>query len=150
MLIKPKGSPFNIFRHYATFSERKKSKISSFFKKLRILSLRYSADFRRSRLVILTQIQKVLEGVEKFGNVVFLHHLRNSKGPKGTALEYFRRCETFFEKKIPQRVPLQFFWSFPTERMLKNPKGSPFQFFRHFETFFQNFFFTKSAPPIFF
>ena len=53
MLIKPKGSPFYIFRHYATFSERKKSNISSFFSKkvLRFLSLRYSADFRRSRLV---------------------------------------------------------------------------------------------------
>ena len=52
MLIKPKGSPFYIFRHYATFSERKI--ISSFFFKknvLRFLSLRYSADFRRSRLV---------------------------------------------------------------------------------------------------
>ena len=48
MLIKPKGS-FYIFRHYATFSERKKS-----FKKslLRFLSLRYSTDFRRSRLVL--------------------------------------------------------------------------------------------------
>ena len=33
MLIKPKGSPFYIFRHYATFSESKNSKISSFFRK---------------------------------------------------------------------------------------------------------------------
>ena len=32
--------------------------------------------------------------------VVFLHHLRNSTGPKGTPLEYFRLCETFFQKKI--------------------------------------------------
>ena len=50
-----KESPF---RHYATFSERKKSKISSFFPKknvLRFLSLRYSADFRRSRLVVSEQ-----------------------------------------------------------------------------------------------
>ena len=47
MLIKSKGSPFYIFRQYATFSES-----SFFFKKvLRFLSLRYSADFRRSRLV---------------------------------------------------------------------------------------------------
>ena len=59
MLIKPKGSPFYIFRHYATVSERKKFKNFSknskkfFLKKslLRFLSLRYSAGFRRSRLV---------------------------------------------------------------------------------------------------
>ena len=54
MLMKPEGSPFDIFRHYATFfSERKKFKNQVFFKKslLRFLSLRYSADFRRSRLV---------------------------------------------------------------------------------------------------
>ena len=54
MLINPEGSPFYIFRHYATFFERKKfSKISIFFQKffLRFLSLRYGADFRRSRLV---------------------------------------------------------------------------------------------------
>ena len=56
MFINQKGSPFYIFRHCATFSEREKfSKISSFFPKkvLRFLSLRYSADFRRSRLVYL-------------------------------------------------------------------------------------------------
>ena len=36
--------------------------------------------------------------------VVILHHLRSSTGPKGIPLEYFRLCETFFEKKIHQRV----------------------------------------------
>ena len=33
MLIEPKGSPFYIFRHYATFSERKKIKFQVFFQK---------------------------------------------------------------------------------------------------------------------
>ena len=50
-----KGPLFYIFRHCATFSERKFFlKISSFFQKnvLRFLSLRYSTDFRRSRLVV--------------------------------------------------------------------------------------------------
>ena len=62
--------------------------------------------------------------------VVFLIHLRNSTGSKGTALEYFRLCETFFRKKLFPKGPPSFFWSFPTERMLKNPKGSPpFSFF---------------------
>ena len=69
------------------------------------------------------------------------------KGPKGAALEYFRRCETFFQKKISQRVPPSIFWSFPTERMLKNPKGPPFSFFGIVRLFFKKIFFTKSAPP---
>ena len=29
--------------------------------------------------------------------IVFLYYLRNSRRPKGTPLEYFRLCETFFE-----------------------------------------------------
>ena len=57
--------------------------------------------------------------------VVFSHHLRNSTGPKGTPLEYFRLWETFFEKKISPKGPPSIFWYFQTEWMLKNPKGSP-------------------------
>ena len=34
MLMKAKGSPFHIFWHYATFSERKNSKIQVFSKKV--------------------------------------------------------------------------------------------------------------------
>ena len=55
MLIKPKGSPLLHFSVLCDIFRKKKfSKIPSFFKKnvLRFLSLRYSADFRRSRLVI--------------------------------------------------------------------------------------------------
>ena len=47
---------FYIFRHYAKFFERKKFKNFKFFpekKVLRFLNLRYSTDFRRSRLVCL-------------------------------------------------------------------------------------------------
>ena len=40
--------------------------------------------------------------------VVFLHHLRNSTGPKGTPLEYFRLCETFFRKKFTKGPPFNF------------------------------------------
>ena len=46
--------PFTFFGTMRHFLKEKKSKISSFFLKKslsRILSLRYSADFRRSRLV---------------------------------------------------------------------------------------------------
>ena len=55
MFINQKGSPFYIFRHCAAFSERKNfRKFQVFFQKnvLRFLSLRYSADLRRSRLVL--------------------------------------------------------------------------------------------------
>ena len=55
MLINPEGPPFYIFRHYATFFERIFfQKFQVFFQKivLRFLSLRFGADFRRSRLVI--------------------------------------------------------------------------------------------------
>ena len=56
MSINPEWSPFYIFWHYATFFERKIvfQKFQVFFQKivLRILSLRYGADFRRSRLVV--------------------------------------------------------------------------------------------------
>ena len=36
--------------------------------------------------------------------LVFLY-LRISTGPKGTPLEYFRLCETFFRKKISPKGP---------------------------------------------
>ena len=50
-----RGPPFTFFRHCATFSERIFfQKFQVFFQKnvLRFLSLRYSADLRRSRLVL--------------------------------------------------------------------------------------------------
>ena len=47
--------------------------------------------------------------------VVFLHHLRNSTGPKGTPLEYFRLGETFSKKKFTKRSPFNLFSYFPTE-----------------------------------
>ena len=63
MLINPEGSPFYIFRHYATFFERKNifQKFQFFSKKnlLRFLSLRYGADFRRSRLVTINETTKL-------------------------------------------------------------------------------------------
>ena len=78
---------------------------------------------------------------------VFLHHLRNSTGPKGTPLEYFRFCETFFEKKILTEGSPSIFWNFSTERMLKNPKGSPLQlFFGTVRLFFRRFL-SPNGPP---
>ena len=58
---KSRISPFYIFRHYATSFERKIFfKNFNFFSKksvLRFLSLRYGADFRRSRLVFFFSLQ---------------------------------------------------------------------------------------------
>ena len=66
------------------------------------------------------------------------------KGTKGYfPLEYFL---FFFEKKFPQKVPLQFFWSFPTQRMLKNPKGSHLSVFSALLDFFSKKFFSPKVP----
>ena len=71
--------------------------------------------------------------------VVFLHHLRNSTGPKGTPLEWD------FSKKITKGSPLQFFDIFRQKGCWKIPKSPPFSFFRHCETFFF-IFFLKGSP----
>ena len=72
---------------------------------------------------------------------MFLHHLRNSKGPKGTpSLEYFRLCETFFSNVL-KRSPLRVFSYFATECMLINPKGSPLLLFS--ALFLEEIFFQK-------
>ena len=64
--------------------------------------------------------------------------------PKGP---FFGTVRLFSKLFSPRKAPLQFFWSFATEWMLKNPKGSSLSvFFRHCETFFQNFFSIKVVP----
>ena len=77
MLINTERSPFYIFRHYATFFQRKKfQKFQVFFERivLRFLSLRYGADFRRSRLV------RLVLGVQKL-------HLDWQAGPESSTGE---------------------------------------------------------------
>ena len=76
--------------------------------------------------------------------VVFFHHLRNSKVPKSTPLEYFRLCETFFQKKSPKGPSFNFL--ILSDRMdVEKPERVPLSVFWHCETFF-NFFFTKGSP----
>ena len=56
MLINPEGPPFTFFGTMRLFLKEKNfSKISIFFQNffLRFLSLKYGADFRRSRLVVI-------------------------------------------------------------------------------------------------
>ena len=93
MFINQKGSPFYIFRHCATFSERNFfSKISSFFPNknvLRFLSLRYSADLRRSRLVLCLR-------------TVRLRFLRVFLGPK---LSHFQSTRSNFWLLTIERCP---------------------------------------------
>ena len=111
-------------RHFP--EERNFQKFPVFFEEnvLRFLSLRYSADFRRSRLVFFFSLHShselstfltiltILKFLQFLANeVVFLHNLRNSTGPKGTPLEYFRLCETFFQKKFTKEFPFNF-WIF--------------------------------------
>ena len=78
--------------------------------------------------------------------VVFLQHLRNSTGPKGTTpLEYFRLCETSFEKKSPKGPPFNFL--ILSDRMdVEKSQRVCFQFFRHCETFSKKFLFIKGSP----
>ena len=75
--------------------------------------------------------------------VVFLHHLRNSTGPKGTPLEYFRLCETFFEFFFTEGSPSNFLIF--SDRMVEKPQRVPLSFFWHCETFFK-IFFHKRVP----
>ena len=64
---KSRRVPFYIFRHYATFFERKKFKTFTFFQNvLRFLSLRYSADFRCSRLVLSGHGYRLRKKISKF------------------------------------------------------------------------------------
>ena len=78
--------------------------------------------------------------------VVFLHHPRNSTGPKGTPLEHFRPCEILFRKNFSPKIPLQFFDIFRQNGCWKITRVPPFSFFRHCETFFQKFFSMKGSP----
>ena len=80
-------------------------------------------------------LPKVLQNFEKTPKCTLWPKELNQKGfpcniqyrtrPKGPPLDFFRHCATFVQKSFSTKVsPLQFFWSFATEWMLKNPKGS--------------------------
>ena len=124
----------------------------------------WSFNFLRQPEVTKLVLPKVLQNFEKTPNCTcwpkklnqkgFLRNTKYKTRQKGPP-SVFWDCD-FSGKKIPQRIPLQFFWSFATGGMLKNPKGdflefcdrkdveksqrAPFQFFRRYETFFKNFF----------
>ena len=67
MLINPKGPPFTFFGTMRHFLKEKNLKFPVFFSKnvLRFLSLRYSADFRRSHLVLKDQSRAGYQTTEK-------------------------------------------------------------------------------------
>ena len=110
MLINPKGSPFYIFWHYATFSERKKFQKLRFFKKiyiLRFLSRRFSADFRRSRLVIFKYdttdlIQAFLE--KKFSA---LQHVCNMDDSCHVSVNMTRKSSSSFCLKASTKTSIE-------------------------------------------
>ena len=64
---------------------------------------------------------------------------------EGSPLDYFGTMRLLFKIFFHQRVPLQFFWSFATEWMLKNPKGSSLSVCFGIVTLF-SFFFLKRLP----
>ena len=121
------------------------------------LSLRYGADLRRSRLFSADNL--TLNGplfLQSYNfsisynsylayEVVFLHHLRNSTGPKGTPLEYFRLCETFFEKKFTKLSPFNLLIFSDRMDVEKSQRVPPFSFFG-IVRFFSKFFFIKGSP----
>ena len=153
MLIEPKGSPLLHFSALCDIFCKKKIKNFKFLLKkslLRILSLRYSADFRRSRLVFFFSWQSHCEwstfynfhdpltatldillslGIEV---TAFLRSAeQNDVGSSPTLTEnffvhVFRLCDAFFRKIFHclQRVPL-----LQKNGCSKNPKGPPFTFF---------------------
>ena len=144
MLINPKGSPLLHFSVLCNFFWKSFfSIITSFFPKknvLRFLSLRYGADFRRSRLVfssdynphtdrstfltiltILKSYNSYLANLKYWRKSLRSSIFSSSKKLKGT------KGYLFFRKifNVSKGSPLRVFSYFATECMLINPKGSP-------------------------
>ena len=159
MLIKPKGSPFYIFQHYATFSERKEFKKFIFYKKIfcafwaldiaptldvPVLFLFFRQTIHSSRMY---HFLWIIHFYQKYSVLDFERIQRplpwNAK-PRRVPLPIFRRYETFpplfsfvrlfFEIfQSLQRVPFTFFG---TMRLLKN---LIFRFLENFLKFFEIF-----------
>ena len=94
MLIHPKGSPLLHFSALCDFFERKKFKNYKFFFQknfFRFLSLRYGADFRRSRLVllILPKLQFISSPFMHFVQLWWLSHVVGPGFEPGLVLEFF-------------------------------------------------------------
>ena len=117
MLINSKGSPLLHFSALCDFFERNYFfKNYKFFSKkifLRFLSLRYGADFRRSRLVLYFSVKEScipsLKG-DLFGPVELMSFLTNcGKDLRFLALlDYFRKktSRKFILKKLFLRFPV--------------------------------------------
>ena len=100
------------------------SKIHVFFQKiffLRFLSLRYGADFGRSRLVFFFSLQSHSEW-STFYNLFIFHICSSSKPESGGSILALNH-NIFMLPKVHQ----------------VRPKGPPFGFFRHYATFFRKF-----------
>ena len=68
----------------------------------------------------------------------FLCNIQYRTRPKGP---FFGTVRLFSKKNFfPTKGPLQFFWSFATEWVLKNPKGSSLSVFFGIVRLFSNFF----------
>ena len=171
LLINPEGSPLLHFSALCDFFWKKNffQKFQFFSKKsvLRFLSLRYGADFRRSRLVSSSDYyphtdrstfynsaqstwgqvrprQTLLQRVPPFIFYFFKETYKTGRAQRVPPLDFFRNCATFFRKffNVPKGFPLWVFWYFATECLLINPEGSPLLHFSALCDFFwkKNFF----------
>ena len=171
LLINPEGSPLLHFSALYDFFWKKKfyQKFQFFSKKsvLRFLSLRYGADFRRSRLVssgynphtdrstFLTILTIVKSYNSYFANLKYWRKslrssiFTSSKKLKGYSLRVFSALWDFFRKKNSPKGPPSIFLEFSDRTDVENSQRVPLSVFSALWDFFQ-IFFTKSAPPIFF
>ena len=138
MLIKPKGSPFYIFRHYAAFSERKKFKNVKFFLK-KVFCAFWALDIAPTldvpvlflfQLTISLWMVHFFTIFRSFVQLIFweagdrgfdfrtklqIFYASKSRGEtKGAPFGFFSALCDFFSKifEFYQRPPLHIFWSF--------------------------------------
>ena len=102
-------------------------------------------QFLQSHTFLQFLLSKFINNGAKAYEVVFLHHLRNSTGPKCTPLEYFWVCETFSEKNVSQRVH-SIFLEFSDRTDVEKSQRVPLLVFSALWDFFLFF---HQEPPFF-
>ena len=108
MLIKPKGSPVYVFRHYVTFSERKKFKNFKFFSKKSLFT-----ETTKTTQATSGQCKLSAKG-PPFIFFTFLRNLQNRTRPKGPPFTFLALCEFFFQNFLMSQKspPSSFFFIF--------------------------------------
>ena len=131
-------------RNKSLFPDRQKNKVTGCFfsrrfslEKSRLQSWLFVSVFLRPPELTKIVLPKGLQNFQKTPKCTCWPKELNQKGfprniqyrtrPKGP---FFWHCAIFFKETFSTtKGPLQFFWSFATEWMLKNPKGSSLSVF---------------------